>query len=197
MTIEDVESHAAKHRIAQCGHLLENIAGGCFRSRFVPGTPFIDHQLDMTLLIKLAHYMPMTLDESFHALAFAQQLIPVDRIKVERIALAFFPILSAPAAQVPGIVMKSHAINSAQLFGTLAHNLFQEAASPLPVIDVWTRSDEQQLLSPTRHPSRIPAKFNRVFLRCEIPTASPRLVTDSPKLHTKGIPITGGRTLVS
>ena len=48
----------------------------------------------------------------FHAIAFAQQFVPVDRIEIQGVAFAFIPILCLPAAQVPCVVMQRQPINT-------------------------------------------------------------------------------------
>ena len=98
MTIENVEGHRAEYGVAQGGHLLQLIARCCFTAWAVPWAPFVDHQLDCVLGILLAHDLPMPLDQIFDALPFTQQFIPVNCLELDRVALAFVPILSASAA---------------------------------------------------------------------------------------------------
>jgi len=72
MTIEDVEVHAAEDGVAERRHLFENVAGSCFAAGLIPGTPFVDDELDVMLGIEFAHHLPMAFDHGFDAVTFAQ-----------------------------------------------------------------------------------------------------------------------------
>src|SRR5258705_13088832 len=142
MTIEDVEGHPTEHCIAQGGYLLELVGRSCLVAGTIPGTPFVYDELDVVLLVKFAHDLPVAGDEAFHSIAFAQEFIPVDRVELESVSFALDPILGGAAAQIPGIVMKRHTVDRAQLSSALLEDFFQEAAGPVPVVHIRTRCDE-------------------------------------------------------
>src|SRR5215471_12679488 len=72
MPVEGIERHAAEDGVAQRGHLLQDVAGRCFRTGLVPRSPLIHNQLDVTSTIELAHNLPMTADQILHAISLLQ-----------------------------------------------------------------------------------------------------------------------------
>src|SRR5260370_11714606 len=62
MAVEDIERHAAEHRVAQGGHLLELIAGSGLAAGLVPGTPFVDDQLDRVTGVLFGQGLPVIAD---------------------------------------------------------------------------------------------------------------------------------------
>ena len=142
MAVEKVERHPAEHRIAQRRQLLELISWRGLASRPVPRPPLIHHQLHQMLRIFLAHDLPVTVDQPFHAVAFAKQFIPVHGIEGESIALALHPVARAAPAQVPGIMMQCPSVKATQRKSAFARDFLEETASPGPVVDIWTRSNK-------------------------------------------------------
>src|ERR1700690_3103389 len=117
----------------------------------------------------------MAIDQRLHHVALLQEFIPVHCLKLQRITLAFNPVSRFPAAEIPGIVVKRQTINGTECPRAFTHDLFEKTSCPIPTIVVGAGGNERQWLSVTRHPRRVPAKFNGIFLRSEIPTASPGL----------------------
>src|SRR5215831_2406281 len=72
MAVKDVERHAAENGVAKRRHLLQLITGRGLASRLVPRTPLVHDQFDRVLRVFLAHDLPVSFDESFHAIPFAQ-----------------------------------------------------------------------------------------------------------------------------
>src|SRR5579863_8852625 len=51
---------------------------------------------------------------------------------------------------------------------------------PVQVVAIRARSDQLQVDSILRYPTRVPPEFGCVLLGCEVPPASPTLVPDAP-----------------
>ena len=77
VAVEHIQIHRGKDRVAQRGRLFKEIPGRGFRTAAIPRPPFVDNQFDAVRGIGFAHDAPVVFDERFHALAFAQQLVPV------------------------------------------------------------------------------------------------------------------------
>src|SRR5277367_3659968 len=98
MAIEGIEGHAAEYGIAQSRRLFELISSSLFRAGAIPGSPFVDYQFDRVIGVEFSHDLPMPSDQRFHAVAFAQQFVPIDAVEVESVTFSLLPILSATAA---------------------------------------------------------------------------------------------------
>jgi hypothetical protein len=81
MAIEKIERHPGENGIAQCGHLFEEVAGSGFRAGAVSRAPLVDDQFDAMRGVEFAHNLPVFVDQRFHAIAFAQQFVPINRIE--------------------------------------------------------------------------------------------------------------------
>ena len=57
----------------------------------MPGAPLVHNQLHLVLLIKFAHGQPVLGDQRFHDVSLPEQLVPVVRSEVDRLALAGRP----------------------------------------------------------------------------------------------------------
>src|SRR5450755_187817 len=140
-----------------------------------------------------AHNLPVAVDEAFHAVAFAQQLVPVHGVERKRIGFALNPIARAPPAQVPGVVMQRPSPDSAQLAAPFAREFFKKAAGPRPVIHVWARTYEGQLMFVARliskawYPGREAPEFDRVLLRGKVSAAAPRFIANAPEANIERI----------
>src|SRR2546423_675061 len=88
------------------------------------------------LAIEFGHNLPVTGDEIFHALTFAQELVPVGGIELEGVAFAGVPFVGFAAAEVPGVVVESHSPDAMELAGTFALKFFEETAGPVPVVNI-------------------------------------------------------------
>ena len=88
------------------------------------------------IVIELAHDLPVPVNQRLHAIALAQQFIPVHSIELEGLSFSLHPILSAPTAEIPCVVMQCPTENRPDLPAAFAGEFFEEAARPLPVIDV-------------------------------------------------------------
>src|ERR1700675_4731730 len=132
MTIEKVQCHSAEHGIAESRKLLQLIAGRQFTAGAIPRAPFIDDQFYGMAGIRFAHNLPVSVDERLHALAFAQQLIPIDGVELGRVAFPLCPVLRCSPAEIPRVMMKRQAVNLAKLPAALAQDFLQELASPIP-----------------------------------------------------------------
>src|ERR1700685_4063703 len=97
--------------------------------------------------VELSHDLPMPIDQRLHAVAFAQQFIPVHGIELEGIAFTFFPILGPPPAEIPRVMMQCPTVNGPELAWALAENFFKKTPRPLPIIAIRTRSNERELLA--------------------------------------------------
>src|SRR5437763_11575865 len=124
MAVECVERHPTEDGIAQCGHLFELVARSGLAAGPIPWPPFVDHQLYPVLRILLAHDLPVSVDQSFHTIAFAQQLIPVDCLEIESVALPLIPVLRLSAAEIPRLVVPGHSIDGAECVFSLARDFF-------------------------------------------------------------------------
>ena len=105
MTVEDVQGHSTKHRVPQSRNLFQLVAWSYFAAGAIPGSPLINDKFDGMARIGFSHDMPMPVDERFHVLPFAQQLIPLYGVELESIALALYPVLGPSAAYIPGVVV--------------------------------------------------------------------------------------------
>ena len=82
MAIEDVERHSAEHSVAQSRSLFECIARSRFAARAIPRTPLIHDQLHMMMAINFTKDLPMAGYQTLHALAFAEQFIPIHGLEL-------------------------------------------------------------------------------------------------------------------
>src|ERR1700728_357951 len=98
MPVEGIERARAEYRISKGGSLLEKIALCKLAAGAIPRSPFIDHQLHLMFRIKLAHSLPVTLNQRFYAVPFAQYLVPILNIELKRVALRLIPILGVSPA---------------------------------------------------------------------------------------------------
>ena len=196
VAIKDVQCHSAEDGISQGRYLLKLVGRRSFAAGPVPWSPFVDHEFDAVLRIEFAHDLPMSGDKALHAVALAQQFVPVDGFELEGISLALHPILRGATAQIPGIVVKGHAVDGAQLPFSFLEDLFQKTTRPVPIIHIRTRGDEGNVLVVVRHPGSPAAKFDGVFLRREVSAASPTLVADTPVTDIEGLGEPGGSSHV-
>ena len=104
--------------------------------------------------VEFSHDLPVAVDQGFHHVALAQQFVPVHGVELERITFAFIPILGAAPAQVPGVVVQRQAIDGTEFSRTFAHDLFQKAARPIPLVVIGPGGDERQFLSVAAAPRR-------------------------------------------
>src|SRR5205814_10229932 len=79
---------------------------------------------------------------------------------------------------------------------SLSQNLCKKAPCPNPIIDVRSRRNEGQALAVVWDPSGESAEFDGIFLRSEVPSTPPRLVSDAPKPNVEGLHISGSRSHV-
>src|SRR5262245_8911037 len=86
MSIEGVESEGGYERIAQATHLLEEmpfIDLGPFR---VPSAPFVDHELDLVLVVEFAQGRPLVENEALQSIRFVEHLVPLVVRELQRMA---------------------------------------------------------------------------------------------------------------
>src|SRR5256885_363540 len=165
MPVKNVQGHATEHGIPQRGSLLENVPWRGLAPGTVPRTPLIDDELDAVLTVKFTHDLPVPCNEAFHALAFAQNLVPVHGIKLNCVPFSLFPIVRTPTTEIPSVMVKRPTVDAAQLRRPLANNFLEEAARPAPVIGIGTRGNQRERLAVVGQPSRVSAEFSGIFLR--------------------------------
>src|SRR5438874_1705060 len=132
MAVKNVQRHAAEHRVPQCGHLLKLVAWSRFTSGTVPWTPLIHHELHLMLPVKLAQDLPVAPNQTLHAVAFAEQFVPIDGVELYGFTFAGNPLLGFAAAQVPRVMVQSDAVNAAQFSWPFTQHFFQKLSGPLP-----------------------------------------------------------------
>src|SRR5262249_11501962 len=149
-------------------------------ARLVPGAPFVDHQLHPPATIELAHDVPVAGDQAFHFVGLVEQLVPLVRRELYRVAFAGIPVGGGTAADVPGIVMQRPAPETAQLPFTFFQQRGEEFARPTEVAGVRSRSHKLQLRTIFGYPGRETSELGGVFLRREIAAAAPGFVAYTP-----------------
>src|SRR5713101_7930296 len=89
VTIKNIQSHSAEHRVPQRWSLFEDVPWRCFASGLVPRAPLVHDKFDAVLPIELTHDLPMSQNQPLHAFTLAQNLVPVHGIKVYCVSLSF------------------------------------------------------------------------------------------------------------
>src|SRR5437016_7729883 len=183
MPVKNVEGHAAEHGIPQRGSLLENVPWRRLAPGTVPPAPFVHDELDAVLTVEFTHDLPVPKNEVLHTFTFAQNLVPVEGIKLNCVTFSFFPLVRSSTAKIPSVMVKRPTVDAAELRRPLANNFLEEAARPVPVVGVRTRRDQRQRLAVVRQPSRVSAELSGILLRCKVPATAPGLVSHSPVAH--------------
>src|SRR5262245_66165588 len=123
------------------------------------------------LPVEFSHYCPVIGVWLLRAVGPAEQLVPFLVGIFHSVALAFEPVVGAPAGHVPRIMMQPptpHPSESA-FFGQSA----KEPARPAQVSGVRPRTYESQVETISRNPFHKTAIFDGVLFRRESAAAAP------------------------
>src|SRR5437867_330019 len=156
-------------------------------ARPVPGAPFVNDELDAMLPVNLAHRLPVGIDKRLHGVALAEQLVPFFHAEIQAVTFAPKPIIGLPFAEIPGVVMHTPSIKSAELPDPFFRQLSEETSCPLKIAAVRSRSDEGQIHPVARDPSDKAAKLHRILFRRKITAAAPGFIADTPEAHLKAV----------
>src|SRR5580704_2558012 len=186
VTVKGIERQAAKDRVPQGWCLFEDVTRSRLTAPPVPRSPFVHYEFNRMIPVEFSHHLPVPVDQGFHDIALAQELIPVHGLKLERVTFSFNPVAGAAPAQVPGVVVERQTIDGTEVSWRMTHDLFQKPTRPIAFVIIGSGGDERQLLSILRHPGSISAEFHGILLRRKIAAAAPRLVTDAPISNCEG-----------
>src|SRR3954453_13777956 len=139
------------------------------------------------LAIVLAHDGPLLFNERLHSVCFAQQLVILRVIELERVAFRCEPVVSFAHAKGPGVVMEPPAKDATEQPTIFFGSLRKEPACPIKVVDVCARGDEVQVNTVTRNRGGEAPVLSGVLFGFEVSTATPRLIPHAPELHAKRI----------
>ena len=72
MPLEGVQREAGKKRIPEREHLRKTVPRADLRPRAVPGTPFVDNQLDVVVWVRFRHDRPVIAKDRVHRVALGE-----------------------------------------------------------------------------------------------------------------------------
>src|SRR5215469_6865006 len=187
VALEDVERDAGQQSIAHGGLLREVVLRRKFRALAVPRSPLVDDEL--YTVIGISHGAPVVRNDSFHEASAREEVVKFAITELERISRREL----RRAAR--GVVVDGEPPKARPL-GIRVQRL-EEPPGPADVVSVWTNGHESQrsVFAVARCPRGIPTKDRGILLRCEVASATPALVADSPVLHVEGLAVTVGGAL--
>src|ERR1022692_2407578 len=130
-------------------------------------------------------------DQRFHLVGFAEDVVILLGVELHGVALTCEPVVGAPSAGIPGVVVHGPTPQASQRVGLT--ELAEETPRPVHIAIVGTRSDERGAHAVGRDPCRVAIELGAVVLGVEIAAAAPGLVAHAPVAHAQRIWLAVGR----